>query len=187
MRAVGSNDSRRIDVRVVAATNRDLRMQVERGEFRQDLYYRLNVIPIVIPPLRDRPDDIVPLAEFFLERHGARDREFGRSAIDALRKFGWPGNARELENVVERAIALTDEVVIEAESLNLQDESFGWPGDDALESLVEKFAESGAPLRSLEDRYITAVLRSVDGNKNRAAKILGINRATLYRRQGSDS
>ena len=192
VRPVGANQGRRVDVRVVAATNRDLRREVQKGSFRQDLYFRLNVIPIAIPPLRERPDDVVPLAEFFLARHGGADRELGLSAIDALRKFGWPGNARELENVVERALALSDATVLEATDLHLdefEDElepDLGGEGADRLDRLVATAAEEETPLRRLEDRYIDEVLRRVDGNKNQAARILGINRATLYRRKDAD-
>jgi len=188
VRPVGANSGRRVDVRIVAATNRDLKKEVAEGGFRQDLYYRLNVIPIRIPPLRERVEDIVALAEFFVSRDGGADRMLGQTAIDALKKARWPGNARELEHTIERSLALSDASTLEADDLHLEEDA-PMPGDDLgeIDRLIELAAAQQTPLRSLEERYIDEVLRQVDGNKNRAAKILGVNRSTLYRRRDLDS
>jgi len=187
VRPVGSVHARKVDVRLIAATNRDLTKEIQAGRFRQDLYYRLNVIPIQIPPLRDRSADIVPLAHHFLERHGGSDRRFGESAISMLEKSRWTGNARELENAVERTLALSDAEEILEEDLFLEEERIGIDGDLSLDSLIASAAKEETPLRDLEDRYIDEILRRVDGNKMRAARILGVNRTTLYRRKDSDS
>ena len=126
VRAIGSSRSEKADVRVVAATRSNLRRAVREGSFRQDLYYRLNVIPIGIPPLRERRDDIEPLAKHFMERHGGGDRQLDGSALKVLGSQPWTGNARELENVIERSLllcegeSLTDEdLVFEEKQLDL--------------------------------------------------------------------
>jgi DNA-binding NtrC family response regulator len=182
VRPVGGTESIRVDVRIVAATNKDLRAEMEAGRFRRDLFYRLNVIPIAIPPLRERPEDIPPLVDFFLRKHGRGGaRTLSRAALDILVRLPWEGNARELENVVERALALTDAVDLGAEHLHL-------PREDRVaatttpEALVRGAAQCRLSLRELEDLYSAEVLEMVGGNKLQAARILGINRRTLYRR-----
>ena len=182
VRRVGANEGRRVDVRVVAATNRDLREEIAGGRFRKDLYYRLNVIPIRIPPLRERPEDILPLAEFFVKRHGGEGRRLGVSAVAVLEKESWPGNARELENTIERSLTLTDADVLESDDLFIDEQDLAPLGD-----LISTAAASETSLRKLEDLYIDEILKRVDGNKNHAAKILGVNRTTLYRREGKES
>jgi DNA-binding NtrC family response regulator len=181
IRPVGSNQSVKVDVRIIAATNRDLRAEIEAGRFRRDLFYRLNVIPIEIPPLRDRPEDIPLLAEAFLRRHAdGKQRRLTPAAMECLKRSRWEGNARELENVIERALALSDGAEIGPSDLPLPDAEV----PDALDapSLARDALERRLTLAQLEELYIDHVLEHTHGNKVQAARILGINRRTLYRR-----
>ncbi len=181
IRAVGSNRSVRVDVRIITATNRDLKREVDEGRFRADLYYRLNVIPIHIPPLRERPEDVRLLVDEFMRRHaGDRPRSIAPAAFERLLRCRWEGNARELENAIERALALSSEDRIEVEDLLLSigGESTVRPED----ALIERALEERLTLRQLEDLYTDRVLELSGGNKVQAARILGINRRTLYRR-----
>jgi DNA-binding NtrC family response regulator len=184
VRPVGGNQARAIDVRLIAATNRDLQAEIEAGRFRKDLFYRLNVIPVHIPPLRERPEDIELLARTFLERHGeGRFQGFTPTALERLRRSAWPGNGRELENVIERAVALAEHDVIDAADLPIEFESRtvatrGLRADD----LADRALQEGLTLAELSDLYTERVLEYTGGNKARAAQILGINRRTLYRR-----
>jgi DNA-binding NtrC family response regulator len=182
VRPVGGNQSRKVDVRVIAATNRDLAADMASGKFRRDLYYRLNVIPIDIPPLRERRDDIPLLAESFLRKHGdGATHRLTPQALECLCGHDWDGNARELENVIERAIALADGEELDTADIPLPDRGaagFSRNLDDFLrQALSERLT-----LSELGDRYTACVLDSTSGNKARAARILGINRRTLYRR-----
>ena len=184
VRPVGGNQARAVDVRVIAATNRDLQAEIEAGRFRKDLFYRLNVIPIHIPPLRERPEDIELLADTFLERHGeGHFTGFTPAAMDRLRRHGWPGNGRELENVIERGIALAEGEVLDAIDLPIEAETrpavaHGLRADD----LADRALQEGLTLAEPSDLYTERVLQYTGGNKARAAQILGINRRTLYRR-----
>jgi len=184
IRAVGGTQSIRVDVRIVAATNKDLRAEMDAGRFRRDLFYRLNVIPIHIPPLRERAEDVPALAEFFLRKHGRGIRRvFSRAAMEHLIRQPWEGNARELENLIERALALTDATELGPEDLPLPREEEG--GAAALASpgaLLRAAVQRRLSLHQLEELYIAEILRLVRGNKVQAARILGINRRTLYRR-----
>ena len=180
IRPVGGNQSVKVDVRIIAATNRDLRGEIEAGRFRRDLFYRLNVIPIAIPPLRERPDDIPPLAEAFLRKHADRPRRLNPAAIEQLKRCSWEGNARELENVIERALALCDRSEIGPEDLPLPEAASRRVADAG--DLVRAALERQFTLAQLEDLYIEQVLEQTRGNKVQAARILGINRRTLYRR-----
>ncbi|MGE0757466.1 MAG: sigma 54-interacting transcriptional regulator [Pirellulaceae bacterium] len=170
---LGGRESIRVDVRVISATHRDLRQLIEQQRFREDLYFRLRVIDIHLPPLRDRGDDVTELASQFLEafraQMGRGPRRLSAEAIDALRQHSWPGNVRELKNSVERAVVLgqADEVL----ALDL-----GLPPADATAARPTGLV----PLRELERRHIEFVLRHCQGNKSQACKILGIGRATLY-------
>ena len=181
IRPVGGTTSVKVDVRIIAATNRDLRGEIEAGRFRRDLFYRLNVIPIEIPPLRERSEDIPMLAEAFLRKHADdRPRRLSPAAIERLKRCRWEGNARELENVIERALALCERPEIGPEDLPL-------PEEPALESadgrtLLREALDRSLTLAQLEDLYIDQVLEQTRGNKVQAARILGINRRTLYRR-----
>ncbi|HEX5067274.1 MAG TPA: sigma-54 dependent transcriptional regulator [Myxococcota bacterium] len=179
---VGTATPVAVDVRVVAASSDDLERGIEEGRFRAELLHRLGAVHLHIPPLRERPDDVLELAEAFLRRHDPSGRHTLSSA--ALRRLAtclWRGNARELENVIERALARCAADVIEAQDLPLAagaPES-GRSGDDAF---LEAAARRQLSLRKLEERYIDEVLRMTGGNKVRAAQILGIDRKTLYRR-----
>ncbi len=177
---VGATDPEGIDVRIVAATNRDLEQEMRRGSFRSDLYYRLNVISLHMPPLRDRRDDIPLLAEHFLARL-AQAREVERSslspeAVAALRAYDWPGNVRELENALERAVVVARGPVIDLPAL---------PGritEPGAAPLVGEETPANPTLEVIERAYIAWVLRTEGGNKARAAEILGIDPSTLYRK-----
>jgi DNA-binding NtrC family response regulator len=181
IRPVGGTQSVKVDVRIITATNRELREEMEAGRFRRDLFYRLNVIPIHIPPLRERPEDIDLLIENFVRRHvPGESRRFSPAAMEALRRGRWEGNARELENVVERALALCDRPQIDLEDLPLGENE--GPVGESAEALMRVAVERRLTLRELEELYIDRVLRLTGGNKVQAARILGINRRTLYRR-----
>ena len=181
---VGGSNRVQVDVRVVAATNRDLEQAVAAGEFRRDLYFRLKVVEIFVPPLRKRPEDIEPLARHYLQRFaaeaGRRVRDFAPEALHALQAYHWPGNIRELRNVIERAVVLSTDEVIAADELALSQLSS--PGDTGRKS-----GERAAPfvpltLDELEQRHVQATLAAVGGNKTKAATMLGIERSTLDRK-----
>ncbi len=176
-----SGKVRPIDIRVIAATHRDLAGQVQNGLFREDLYYRLNVIPIALPPLRDRREDILLLAQHFLERHAAKNnkamRGFRGSALEALKSYSWPGNVRELENTIERCVVLSKAQTIQEADLPLvvRNETAGGS------NTVMTFAV-GTPLETIEMQVIEETLRQTGGDKKLAAKLLGIATRTIYRR-----
>jgi DNA-binding NtrC family response regulator len=180
VRPLGASRSERIDVRVIAATNRDIEATLRNAEFREDLYYRLNVIQIQIPPLRARTEDILPLAAHFLTRSAARAqkalRGFSETANKILLGHHWPGNVRELENVVERAVALCDGEIVSPEDLPpaLRERK----NPDRLGVAVAQ----GLTLEQLEREYIERVMQAEGGNKTRAAQRLGLDRKTLYRK-----
>jgi transcriptional regulator with PAS, ATPase and Fis domain len=168
-----------IDVRILSATHRGLEDMIERAEFRQDLYYRLKVVEIVLPPLRDRKEDIPKLVRFFLDKYGKRegltDVRITQEALQKVMRYPFPGNVRELENLIEGALALTVDPVID-------------PGDLVLPEGATANAGGALPddlptLQDLEARYIARVLAQTRGNISKAAKILGIDRKTLYRRK----
>jgi DNA-binding NtrC family response regulator len=175
---VGATDPTAVNVRVVAASNRDPAAAVAKGQLREDLLYRLNVFPIELPPLRARGEDVGLLAEFFLEqvneREGTRKRLSPR-ALARLQALSWPGNVRELKNVVERAAILAD-VTIDAETLPVP------PADTPLSDDTTFEVRVGTPLAEIERRMILATLESLDGNKRRTAEVLGISLKTLYNR-----
>ena len=172
-RRVGGTEVLRVDARVLAATNRDLRQAVADGHFREDLFYRLNVIPILIPPLRDRTEDIPVLVEHFLEQLRAETGKavegVAREALAALMARPWPGNVRELRNVLERGVVLTRGPFITVADMELQRVP-GAPG------------EAPTTLREAERRHIETVLARCGGNITRAARALGIDRVTLHRK-----
>jgi two-component system response regulator HydG len=169
-----------IDVRILSATHRDLEDMIEKAEFRQDLYYRLKVVEISLPPLRDRKDDIPKLVRFFLDKYGKReglkDVRITQDALQKIMRYSFPGNVRELENLIEGALALTTDPVIDPGDLLLP-ESAG--GNDAA-ALTGDLPTLG----DLETRYIARVLASTNGNMSAAARILGVDRKTLYRKRG---
>jgi DNA-binding NtrC family response regulator len=174
---VGGTRSLSTDVRVIAASNQNLETLVSAGRFRKDLYYRLNVVTIVVPPLRDRPEDIPKLIAHFVRRmraDGVASPRLSARALDRLIAYPWPGNVRELENTIERLALFSRGRTVEAEDLP---ERFREPKPRAEESLFE-----GLPtLDEIERRYLVHVLGRVEGNRTRAAEILGIDRRTLYR------
>jgi len=178
IRRVGENKSRPVDARIIAATNRDLARGVAENIFRQDLYYRLKVVELRVPPLRDRAEDILPLARLLLEQAATRmDRRItslAPSAADQLLRYEWPGNVRELENAMERAVALSRGNRVQLE--DLPEEIRG----TSLKPVVGR--ETVQPLSEVEKDYILAVLDLNDGNQTRTAKQLGIGVATLYRK-----
>ncbi|WP_233148662.1 sigma-54 interaction domain-containing protein [Rhodopirellula sp. MGV] len=179
---VGGHQPIKVDVRVVAATNRDLQAMVGEGKFRQDLFYRLHVVEILVPPLRDRGKDIVLLAEHFLagfnEKMGRRINAITPAAQSILLDYPWPGNIRELRNVIERAVVLNATESIDTKHLLLTPAAVGGsaPAAAASDSPVE------TSLADLEKAHIERVLRHTEGNKSRAASILGIERSTLDRK-----
>jgi two-component system, NtrC family, response regulator AtoC len=171
-----------VDVRIVAATNREPMQQVEQGRLRLDLYYRLQVFPIGLTPLRERPDDVVQLAQHFLAQFGAEaPRRFSPAALEALQQHRWPGNARELRNVIERACLLGGEL-IEPQHLLLQEPPQN-PADAAAAEAAATAAPAGSAgslLRDAEQDIILKTLADCGGNKTRAAARLGISLKTLY-------
>jgi DNA-binding NtrC family response regulator len=177
IRRVGENKSRRIDVRVVAATNRDLAHGVAGGAFRQDLYYRLKVVELHVPPLRERRDDILPLARVLLADAALRMKRkiegLVPEAADQLLRYAWPGNVRELENTMERAVALARGSRVVLEDLP----------DEVRHTLSVPTANGAVrPLRDIEKDYIIAALALNDGNQTHTAEQLEIGGATLYRK-----
>jgi len=171
-RRLGSNKTLSVDVRVITATNKDLLQSVKNGAFREDLYYRLNVINITIPPLRERKEDIEELARYFQQKYSQKlskaIRDFEPEAVALLNAYLWPGNVRELENVIERAVILCD------------NERIG-PGDLSIPAVVSSQEKHVHPsLEEMEKEYILRVLREASGNQSRASQILGIDRKTLY-------
>jgi two-component system response regulator AtoC len=180
IRRVGANEALAVDVRVVAATNKDLAQAVKEGRFREDLFYRLNVVNIRIPPLRERREDVPLLAEHFAQKHGRADSAITPAARELLLAYRWPGNVRELENVIARALALNPTGVIVPEDLP---EAIRQPAAAApAATAVAGVPKAERPtLSELERRYAAQVLAEQGGNKTRAAEILGIDRKTLYR------
>jgi DNA-binding NtrC family response regulator len=177
VRRVGENQSRKVDVRVVAATNRNLAAEVVAGRFRQDLYYSLRVIELRVPPLRERRDDILPLARMLLaeatERLGRRVTGLSPDAADQLLRYSWPGNVRELSNALERAVALCEGSRVEKDDL-----------PEEVRAAPPSLLPGGTPrtLESMEREYILAVLAQNGGNRARTAEQLDIGVATLYRK-----
>lgn len=181
IRRVGEDLARHVDVRIIAATNCDLQQAVKQKAFREDLYYRLNVVSLTVPPLRDRREDIPLLAEHFGHLSASSDRRpftgFTREVLDYLKSYGWPGNVRELENAIRRAVILSGGRLITMADLP----------PSLLPGGHEKEPDAPSPQRSLEEverRHILDVLRSTGGNKTRAAEILGISRPTLRSKLG---
>ena len=182
IRPVGGTHTISVDVRVIAATNKDLREEIANGSFREDLYYRLNVIPIHIPPLAERPEDIPPLVDAFLVRHAdGTPRGVSSDGMKALCSAEWKGNGRELENVIERALALTDRLELQVEDLPLEHASQP-SGAGSITDRLHSCAVRRLTLEELQDLYIDEVMTLHNGNKVHAAAALGIDRKTLYRR-----
>jgi transcriptional regulator with GAF, ATPase, and Fis domain len=180
---VGSNKTLKLDVRVISATNCDLEQQVRQGLFREDLFYRLNVIPLLLPPLRDRRQDIMALVGVFLEKccrlMGRSPMIISRRALEALEQHAWPGNVRELENLVERLVALTEGDVIHVEDLPAEMSGRDVASGTVCLELTENGMDMVAAVVGIERGLITRALELSGGVKASAAVLLGINRTTL--------
>ncbi|MEJ2670701.1 MAG: sigma-54 dependent transcriptional regulator [Deltaproteobacteria bacterium] len=168
---LGSTRTVKVDVRIIAATNRDLEKMVREGRFRDDLYYRLNVFPVLLPPLRERQQDLPSLAEFFLKRFGRKNRREGLSlspeVLEAFARYAWPGNIRELENVIERAVIVCQTDVITLKNLP--------PALQQSAGVADPGAEPEPGLPELERQLISHTLERVAGQRQQAAEILGIS------------
>lgn len=188
IKRIGENQFRNIDVRILSATHKDLRREVIEGRFREDLFFRLNVIQIKIPPLRERKEDIAPLAEFFLRKfialNGSKVKGFSKPALEKLMNYSWPGNVRELENAIERAVVLSSSDFISVEDLPDQEEFK--PVFQSTEKQVQDFqAQHFDKILTIDDmvkRYIKYVLEKNNGAKEKTARDLDIDRKTLYRK-----
>ena len=185
---VGGNRTIKVDVRVIATTNRDLQQSVEKKEFRQDLYFRLNVVPIHVPPLRDRGDDIIELAREFMKRfsrkHGVAVKGFTDAALRTVRHHNWPGNVRELQNVIERAVILCgDSGMLEPEHLGMATSSEGGAATTSAAghdfSLATNSQGEPLALAELEKRHILGTLARCNGNRTQCAKVLNLSIRTL--------
>jgi len=174
-----------VDIRLVAATNRDIAEEVRVGRFREDLYYRLNVIPVYVPPLRERKEDVPLLADFFLRRYADKNEKdvkgLTHSAVERMSRYDWPGNVRELENAVERAVVLTKGDVIDAD--DLPRELSGGGTESRAGSILVPI---GMPLEEVERRLVFETLKHTKGDKRLAAQLLGIATRTIYRRLESE-
>ena len=170
---VGDTRPEPVDIRIVAATNKVLEDEIKKGAFREDLYYRLDVVSIPLPPLRDRGDDVVVIARWFLQKYGkefaSRVRGFTPSALVALRKYAWPGNIRELENRVKKAVVLADRALVTAEDLDLRPE------------ILEPILPLAVAKEEYQKRYINEVLERNGGNRTKTAKDLGVDPRTIFR------
>lgn len=180
---VGSSDSRKADVRVIAATHRDLEQNVRQGRFREDLYYRLQAISIHLPPLRERMEDLKELVDHFLVKYASRNQKaishVSEEAMKLLSHYSWPGNIRELEHAIEHAVAMTRTQVLYPEDfpLSLQKGSVRLAQADPV-----ALGENQSSLEEMEKHHILKILQDVNFNKSKASEVLGIDRATLYRK-----
>ena len=174
---LGSNVTRHIDVRVIAATNQDLRAALEQGTFREDLYYRLNVVPLDIPPLRERKQDIPFLANHFVRKlapeSGCRVEAITDAAMQKLMGYHWPGNVRELENVIERSLVMATGTELDAADIKLENAPRPRPQSEG------HFLPEGLSLDQYEQDIIREALKRADGNKSQAARMLGLTRNAL--------
>jgi len=182
---VGSTQRVRVDVRVIAATNKDLPAAIKVGQFREDLYFRLNVIPIFVPPLRARQTDVPRLAEYFMlgfaQEYGRRAKVFDDQALAMLRRYSWPGNVRELRNLIERLA-----IMVPGDAISASDLSFLDRGPEPESELLADGSGPLLPLHEARDRfereYILRALASQSGNMSRTADALGVERSNLYRK-----
>jgi transcriptional regulator with PAS, ATPase and Fis domain len=179
-RRVGGTREIHVDVRVVALTNRDLKEMVRKGLFRNDLYYRLSVFPLAVPPLRERQEDILPLARYFLgklqAKFGRSYRGFARDTENLLLTYSWPGNVRELRNAVERAMILERGQRVSPQALALD----GFEAQEpAADDLLSRLPEGIVPLEQLEKEMVHRAMRAAGNNQTRAAELLGVTRDQL--------
>jgi two-component system nitrogen regulation response regulator NtrX len=177
---VGAAGSLQVDVRVVAATNKNLEEEIERGNFREDLFYRLNVIPFFVPPLRDRREDIPPLADYFLREfttaYGRKPKELTPEAYSLLSEYRWPGNVRELRNLIERIVIMNPQVRVDARHVPLN------PARRPAERALDRFGSLQEVREAAEREYILKKMEETSGNVTRAAELLGLERSNLYRK-----
>jgi DNA-binding NtrC family response regulator len=183
-RRLGALQPTKVDVRILAATNRDLRELVAEGKFREDLFYRLSVVPINVPPLRYHTESIEPMARYFLKlfskQMGSKVSEFEPGALQALRSYRWPGNARELRNVIERGLILSNGKLVEESALGIPRVSVRSEQEETPR--VASGEVELVPMAEIERRHIANVLTACEGNRNKAADILQIHRTTLYKK-----
>ncbi len=184
VKPLGSNIAKEVNVRILSATHKNLKALIQKGEFREDLYYRLNVMPIQIPPLRERREDIPLLAEHFMIKHRNSISKslmgFSRSAIVKLQSMSWKGNVRELENTIERAMVMAEGSFIEDFDIATDE---GESATHAGTGQLDDFFNSGMSLKDIEREYIRHVLVKTGNKKETATRILGIDRKTLYRKE----
>jgi Nif-specific regulatory protein len=180
---LGGNQSIETDVRVIAATNRDLEVAVTEGEFRRDLYFRLNVVEMLVPPLRKRPEDIELLMHYFLDKFrsetGRKITGFTDEAIAELQKYKWPGNIRELKNIIERAVVLCRNTIIDVGDLSLSNLT---TSSDTAEIILNASSYQPHSLEEIERFHIKRTLDYHDWNKSRSASVLEVERSTLDRK-----
>jgi two-component system, NtrC family, response regulator AtoC len=185
VRRVGSTTSTRVDVRIIAATNRDLEQLVKEEKFRSDLFYRLKVVPITLPSLAERREDIPMLVHHFLQKYAAGTRHAVRGVLPEtmalLTDYQWPGNVRELENAIERALSLSHGPLLTPEDLPNVIRQGASVEAEARHPLANSHNEAYLTLEEVEKRHLIRVLKEMKGNKVKAAKTLGIDRRTLYR------
>ncbi|HHY16408.1 MAG TPA: sigma 54-interacting transcriptional regulator [Firmicutes bacterium] len=184
---IGATSSKRIDVRIIAATNRDLESMIQNKTFREDLFYRLNVIPLVLPPLRDRPEDILLLAKYFLRKYNDKyqtHKEFSKSCETKFVRYKWPGNVRELKNIIHRMVITSEGDVIEPVELGVSCSL----SPIALKAPSE-FAGSDlkTAIQNYEIRCINQAITASEGNITRAAQKLGVHRTYIYRKMKKQS
>jgi two-component system nitrogen regulation response regulator NtrX len=188
MEPVGGSTRIRVDARVLAATNKDLPVEIRAGRFREDLYFRLNVVPIFVPPLRERSEDIPLLADHFMamlaREYGRRPKTFDADAVAALQRYSWPGNVRELRNLVERLM-----IMVPGDRVSSRDLTFLEHGIVAVPQTSAGSPSAIAPLHDARDefekQYILRALAAQQGNMSRTAEVLGVERSNLYRKMRS--
>lgn len=169
-----------LDVKIISATNKDIPSMIKKDEFREDLYYRLNVIHLYIPPLRDRKEDIPPLVDFFINGfnkiYGKSIRKLNQTALLKLQNYSWPGNVRELKNVLERAVVLTNNDIINEEDIILEDsKTYLSTGEEQQTFDRKQF------LKNMDKKYLWQLVQKHNGNISAAAREAGIDRSTIYR------
>lgn len=179
---VGGQTTIQVDVRLIFASNQNLQSLVQAGDFRQDLFYRINVFPVVLPPLRERPEDIQALAELFLNRFSQKFNKpvnsLSADALEQLKTYDWPGNIRELENIIQRAVVLTQSEQTEVNQLPQELR----PAPSHIELAPGLVVAENTPLDQLETLWINYTLERCQGNKSQAARELGIDASTLHRK-----
>jgi transcriptional regulator with PAS, ATPase and Fis domain len=178
VKRLGSNKFSKVDVRIIAATNKDLNLMMTKGEFRQDLFFRLNVINLVCPPLRERKEDIIEIANYYLEkiskRRNCQKYKLSKTAQDLLINYFWPGNIRELENLLERATAFSKGFLLNPDDFELN------KLEHSIVAKLDSVSLAGYPLAEIEKKAISDTLKLCEGNKEKAAVMLGVSVKTIY-------